>query len=200
MTEHPPTQPPGQQPGPGDDRAGLTIPNVHLVAAADLAVTPEPPKGADTADTTTQEGPERSEARADDGGQVAVPGMALVVDPIGITVLKPDGSVGAVLAWGELSEVSTAGNAVAPDGTPSLLLEVVAGVRTHRFLVPTAYEGPLQAALSQVAPGGGGQSPEQVPAPERTKGARRIALAALGVLVLAAIALVLALTVGGLKL
>jgi hypothetical protein len=122
--------------------------------------------------------------------------MALVLDQLGITVLKPDGSVGAVLPWAEVSRVSTVGPATDPDGAPALVVEAVTSSRIHRFLVPSAYEAELRAAVAGV----GKTGTESDTAPTRTRRRRRIALAVLGIVVLAGIALALAVTVGGVKL
>ena len=40
---------------------------------------------------------------AESGGNVAVPGLTVVLDGSGLTVRKPDGDVGAVVAWADVS-------------------------------------------------------------------------------------------------
>jgi hypothetical protein len=184
MTEHPPTSPLNLEPPLAGSQAGLTMSDVHLLA------------GAGSFSTAEIGGDGGSDQPGAGAGQVAVPGLSLVVDPLGITVLKPDRSVGAVLPWAELSDVSTAGNTIGPDGVPALRVEVVAGARRHRFLVPSVYDGQLQSALAAVAPHG------SAPEPARNlshRGGRRLVLAVLGIVVLAGVALALAITVGGLK-
>ncbi len=193
MTEQPPSTPPSPEP-PTAQSLPLTLAGVHLLAAAESLAAPV---------AETSEGPHVSESpgspgeAADQDRQVAVAGMALVLDQLGITVLKPDGSVGAVLPWAEVSRVSTVGPAMNPDGAPALVVEAVTSSRTHRFLVPSRYEDELRAAVAGVA----GMGTESDGTQKRPRGrGRRIALAVLGIVVLAGIALALAVTVGGVRL
>jgi len=175
----------------------LTLAGVHLLAAPGSLAAPVAPVAETPDGPHVSESPGFPDDPAAPDRQVAVPGMALVLDQLGITVLKPDGSVGAVLPWAEVSRVSTVGPTTDPDGAPALVVEAVTSSRTHRFLVPSHYEAELRAAVA----GAAGTGAEADGPPERRQGrGRRIALAVLGILVLAGIALALAVTVGGVKL
>jgi hypothetical protein len=130
----------------------------------------------------------------DAAGQLVVPGMSLVLDQIGVTVLKPDGTVGAVLPWPGLVRVATVERAPAPGGGQALVLEVATAARTHRFLVPTDNPGELEAVIAEVVAARTG------PTKRQGRGRRIAALVALGVLVIAGVTLALLVTVGGMKL
>jgi hypothetical protein len=182
MTVLPSAHPPNLESAPTDDLLGLTMTDVHLLAGAD-ALSMTGPRDGSVGLAAAQNGARR----------VAVPGLSLVLDRIGITVLKPDKSVGAVLPWSELTDVSTGEHTIAPGGAPAFLVEVAAGARTHRFLVPSSYDGRLQAALVAVAPRAAG--PDPAPPPARPRGRRYVA-ALVVALVVVGFALALAVTVG----
>jgi hypothetical protein len=160
-----------------EDPFSLTLRDVHVLASAEA--TPAEGDGG---------------ARHDTGAQLAVPGMSLVLDQIGITVLKPDGSVGAVLAWGAMSRVATVDRAPAPGGGEALVLEAVTESRTHRFLVHTDDPAELEAVIAEVVAARTG------PTRKRRRGRRVAVLVALAILVAAGVALALLVTVGGVKL
>lgn len=84
-------------------------------------------------------------------GEVVVPGLKVVVDQLGLTVIKPDGGVGAVLAWGKLKTLGTGNRMQMPSGTPAVIVEAVSASRTHRFAVPTDDPDGLEAVVAQLA-------------------------------------------------
>jgi hypothetical protein len=84
-------------------------------------------------------------------GEVAVPGLKVVVDHLGLTVIKPDGAVGAVLSWGKLLTLRTAERIQMPSGMSAVVVEAVSDRRTHRFTVPTDDPEGLEAVVAQVA-------------------------------------------------
>ena len=65
--------------------------------------------------------------------EVAVPGLKIIVDPVGLTLVKPDGTVGVVLEWGKLQGLGTGERMQLPSGTPAVIVEAVSNSRTHRF-------------------------------------------------------------------
>jgi hypothetical protein len=124
---------------------------------------------------------------------VAIGGLSLVFDQVGITLLKPGGAVGAVLAWPSLLTVTVTDTARTPDGDPAVMIEATTAERTHRFLVSTAKPGELRAVIEEV-----------VAARTRTRrrgpSRRVLAFVALGAVAAVAVALLLLVTVGGVKL
>jgi hypothetical protein len=80
-------------------------------------------------------------------GEVALPGLGVQVDDIGLSVVKHDGTLVAVLPWDDLSSLSAAGRTVTPDGTPAVVVEAATGLRTHRFVVPSHDPAALEAAV-----------------------------------------------------
>jgi hypothetical protein len=119
--------------------------------------------------------------------------MALVIDQVGITLLKPDGRVGAVLPWSDLTSVTATGAARTPDGDRALMIEAVAGERSHRFLVATHDPDGLRAVIEEVV---GARTQTR----SRGRSKRMLLLVAVAVVVAAGIALALLTTVGGVKL
>jgi hypothetical protein len=84
-------------------------------------------------------------------GEVAVPGLKVVVDPIGLTVIKPDGAVTAVLAWENLQSLRTGERMQLPSGTPTVVVEAASNGRTHRFGVPTDDPDGLETVIGDLA-------------------------------------------------
>jgi hypothetical protein len=131
---------------------------------------------------------------ADSNGQVAVPGLALMLDRSGLRVRKPDGTVAAAVPWGEVTELNGAGRMRTPAGSPGVVLEAVTVSRTHRFVVPSADPDRLEGQILRVA---GRRRPAGA-----ASGARRSSGALLGVLmvlVAAVIVLVVLLALGTVK-
>jgi len=86
------------------------------------------------------------------GGRVAVPGLALTVDQLGLTVFKPDGTVAAVLAWEQLTGLAAAARTRTPAGRDAVVMEAsTTSKRTHRFVVPTEDPAAFEAALAELA-------------------------------------------------
>ena|SRR5580704_15582261 len=87
---------------------------------------------------------------AESDGQLALGGLSLVVDQKGLTVSAPNGTTAAALAWSDLTVLRTAGRTTIPEGEGAVILEASTAVRTHRFAVPTAKAGDLEAAIAAV--------------------------------------------------
>jgi hypothetical protein len=83
-------------------------------------------------------------------GQLAVGGLALVVDHVGLTVMAPDGSNAAVLAWPDLTVLRTSGRTTAPGGQAAVLLEAASATRTHRFVVPTGDADTFEVTIAAI--------------------------------------------------
>lgn len=88
------------------------------------------------------------------GREVVVPGLKVVVDQLGLTVLKPDGEVGAVLAWGKLRTIGTGERMQTPSGTPAVVVEATSDIRSHRFAVPTDDPEGLEAVVAELGSAG----------------------------------------------
>jgi hypothetical protein len=88
---------------------------------------------------------------AESQGEITVPGLRVVLDQLGLTVVKPDGAVGAVLAWEKLRGLRTAKRMQMPSGTCAVVVEAVSNDRTHRFAVPTDDPDGLEAAVAEIA-------------------------------------------------
>jgi hypothetical protein len=117
-------------------------------------------------------------------GEVVVPGMALVLDEIGLTLLKPGGAVGAVLPWESIDALSTDPRAFSPEGTPAVLLEATTATKAHRFLVPSGHPEQLARVIDEVG------AAHSAPAPRRRTGRPGVPVAVLAV---AAVAVIVAL-------
>jgi len=85
---------------------------------------------------------------AESDGQLAVGGLALVVDHGGLTVFSPNGTVAASLAWAELTVLRTTGRTTAPGGEGAVLLEASSPTSTHRFAVPTGDATTFESAIA----------------------------------------------------
>lgn len=98
---------------------------------------------------------------------VAVPGLKVVIDPVGLTLVKPDGAVGVVLQWGKLRGLGTGERMQLPSGTPAVTVEAVSGSRTHRFAVPTDDPDGLEAVVDELAKSKGASKTTGAPAGRR---------------------------------
>ena len=158
------------------DPFSLTLQDVHLVSSWLTPTSPGASGGARGA-----VGPAKD---------VAIGGMALVFDQLGVTLLKPGGGVGAVLPWSDLTSVKAAGAARTPEGGRALMIEAATAERSHRFLVATDDPDGLRGVIDQI-----------VAARTRTKrrgpSRRMLALVALSLVVVAGVVVVLLVTVGG---
>jgi hypothetical protein len=157
---------------PGDDPDSLTLGHVLLMAGS-LA------------------GPDVGVATGGAAGEVVVPGMSLVINAVGLTLLKPGGAVGAVLPWASIEALTTDAWAVSPEGTPAVLIEATTATKAHRFLVPAGDPEELAKVIDEVG------AARQAPAPARRK-RRPVGLVAL--VVLAVVLVVVVLLVAGGKL
>ena len=90
---------------------------------------------------------------AESGGRVAVPGLSVIMDESSVTVRKPDGDVGAIVNWGDVSRLGVGGRMAAPLGDPidGVIVEAVTAERTHRFVVPTEDPDGLEREIAQLA-------------------------------------------------
>ncbi len=88
---------------------------------------------------------------AESGGGVAVPGLTLVMDGSGMTVRKPDGTVGAALKWEEISGLAADKRMRTPAGHPGVVLEASTADKTHRFVVPSDNPAGLEHEVTQLA-------------------------------------------------
>jgi hypothetical protein len=88
---------------------------------------------------------------AESGGNVAVPGLTIVLDGTGFTVRKPDGDVGAVVAWADVSGLVASKRIRTPAGHPGVVVEAVTASRTHRFVVPSENPDGLEYEVTQLA-------------------------------------------------
>lgn len=128
----------------------------------------------------------------DMNGQLAVPRLSVVLDGTGLTVLKPDGTAGAVVAWSDLSEVRATGRMRTPTGDPGVVIEAVTALRTHRFMIPTSDPDGLEREVGRMVDTRGGRA-------RRKGGGSRFLVAAVGVLLVAVVALIVLVVVGTLK-
>ena len=88
---------------------------------------------------------------AESGGNVAVPGLTVVLDGSGLTVRKPDGAIGAVVAWADISGLVASKRIRTPAGHPGVIVEAVTATRTHRFVVPSDNPEGLEYEVTQLA-------------------------------------------------
>ncbi len=102
---------------------------------------------------------------AESEGREAVPGLTLVVDHDGLTVITPHRTTAARLAWSELTVLKTAGRTRAPGGEEAVFLEAAGTQRSHRFVVPTDDPLALEATMAAVT----GIPPPAVPRKSRRR-------------------------------
>ncbi len=122
---------------------------------------------------------------AESGGNVAVPGLTVVLDGSGLTVRKPGGDVGAVVAWADISGLAASERMRTPAGNPGVIVEAVTPSRTHRFVVPSDNPEGLEYEVGQLAGAVMARGPVPDPGPKPRSGVRVGALALLGLLIIA---------------
>jgi hypothetical protein len=88
---------------------------------------------------------------AESGGDVAVPGLTVVLDGSGLTVRKPDGAIGAVMTWADVSGLVASKRMRTPAGNPGVIIEAATASRTHRFVVPSDNPDGLEHEVMQLA-------------------------------------------------
>jgi hypothetical protein len=88
---------------------------------------------------------------AESGGNTAVPGLTLVLDGSGLTVRRPDGAIGAVVAWTDALGLTASERMRTPAGSPGVIVQAVTASRTHRFLVPSDNPAGLEYEVTQLA-------------------------------------------------
>jgi hypothetical protein len=88
---------------------------------------------------------------AESDGSVAVPGLTVMIDASGLTVRKPDGSIGAVVSWTDVSGLGATRRIRTPAGSHGVIVEAVTSSRTHRFVVPSDNPDGLEYEINQVA-------------------------------------------------
>ena len=88
---------------------------------------------------------------AESRGNTAVPGLTVQLDESGLTVRKPDGTVGAFVAWTDVSGLVAERRIRTPAGSQGVVLEAMTTSRTHRFVVPSDNPEGLRYEISQFA-------------------------------------------------
>ena len=131
-----------------------------------------------------------------DEGQLAVPGLTVLFDSSGLTVRKPDGSIGAVVPWDEMSGLKASRRIRTPAGNHGVIVEAVTHSRTHRFVVPSDNPDGLEYEVGLLAEGM--VSGADTPSAARTRRSRVLA-GALAVVILAGIALAVLIATGTVK-
>jgi hypothetical protein len=133
---------------------------------------------------------------ADSGGSTAVPGLTVVFDESGLTIRKPDGAIGAVVAWGEVSDLQASKRMRTPAGSRGVIIEAATPSRTHRFVVPSDNPDGLEYEVTQRASAvvAGRRTPESGLRPRSP-----VLVAALVVVAVAVIALGVLLATGTVK-
>ena len=121
---------------------------------------------------------------ADSDGNVAVPGLTVVLDESGLTVRKPDGDVGAVVEWGDVSGLVASKRMRTPAGSPGVIVEAVTASRTHRFVVPSDNPAGLEYEVTQIASAVVAGQPTPASSPKPRSGVL------VGVLVVVALAII----------
>jgi len=122
---------------------------------------------------------------AESGGNVAVPGLTVVLDRSGLTVRKPDGDIGAVVAWADISGLVASERMRTPAGHPGVIVEAVTPSRTHRFVVPSDNPEGLEYEVGQLAGAAIAESPAPAPGRNPRSGVLVGACAVLGILIIA---------------
>jgi hypothetical protein len=87
---------------------------------------------------------------AESDGQLALPGLGLVIDGQGLTVFAPHGATAAALTWSELTVLRAAGRTTGPGGEDAVILEARSEQRTHRFVVPTDDAEAFEATIGVI--------------------------------------------------
>jgi hypothetical protein len=83
--------------------------------------------------------------------EVTVSGLNVVFDQLGLTVIKPDGALGAVLTWEKLDSLRTAQRMQLPSGSCTVVVEAVSDGRMHRFAIPTDDPDGLEDFVARLA-------------------------------------------------
>ena len=78
-------------------------------------------------------------------GPTVVPGLSLVADSRGFTVVGPQPGVERTLTWPQIDQCTFRDPAVLPDGRPATVLEVTVDGRSLRFLLAVERISPVQA-------------------------------------------------------
>jgi hypothetical protein len=82
-------------------------------------------------------------------GEIALPGLGVQVDDVGLSVVKDDGALAALLPWDELNDLSATGRTTLADGSQAVVVEATTRLNTHRFVVPSADPAGLEAAVAE---------------------------------------------------
>ena len=122
---------------------------------------------------------------AESGGNVAVPGLTVVLDGSGLTVRKPDGDIGAVVAWANISGLAASERMRTPAGNPGVIVEAVTPARTHRFVVPSDNPEGLEYEVDQLAGAAIAGSPVSAPGRKPRSALLVRAYVVLGLLIIA---------------
>jgi len=132
---------------------------------------------------------------AESQGNTAVPGLTVQLDQSGLTIRKPDGTVGAFVAWTDVSGLVAERRIRTPAGSQGVVLEAMTTSRTHRFVVPSDNPEGLRYEISQFA------ATMVAPNSEARPGKRRFGVLAgvLAVVLVAGIALAVLVATGTVK-
>jgi hypothetical protein len=133
---------------------------------------------------------------AESDGSIAVPGLTVLLDGSGLTIRKPDGDIGAVVAWAEVSGLVANKRMRTPAGNPGVILEAHTASRTHRFVVPSENPDGLEYEVTQLASAVIAGLPHSRPGPKQRS---PVLNAALIVVALAIIALGVLIATGTVK-
>jgi len=118
-------------------------------------------------------------------GEVAVPGLTVMFDGSGLTVRKPDGELGAVVTWADVSGLVASKRMRTPAGHRGVIIEAATGSRTHRFVVPSDNPDGLEYEVMQLAASMGAGQPVSGSSPKRRFSVLTPALVVLGVVIIA---------------
>jgi len=132
---------------------------------------------------------------AESQGNTAVPGLTVQLDQSGLTIRKPDGTVGAFVAWTDVSGLVAERRIRTPAGSQGVVLEAMTTSRTHRFVVPSDNPEGLRYEISQFA------ATKVAPSSEVRPGKRRFGVLAgvLAVVLVAGVALAVLVATGTVK-
>jgi hypothetical protein len=129
-------------------------------------------------------------------GRVAVPGLTVVLDDSGLTVRKPDGAIGAVVAWTDVTALEASRRMRTPAGSQGVVIEARTASRTHSFVVPTDDPGGLEQEIARFA---GAMAPPARRAQARSKRRSGVLVTALAVAIVAGIVLAVLVAAGAVK-
>jgi hypothetical protein len=134
--------------------------------------------------------------RAESDGNLAVPGLTVMVDGSGLTVRKPDGAIGAVVSWQEVSGLAASRRIRTPAGSHGVIVEVATSSRTHRFVVPSDNPDGLEYEINQAANAMVSDRSTPISGEKRRSG---VLIGALVVVIVAGIALAVLVATGTVK-